>query len=62
MNAPRTDDGLEAIRDRLLGRAYLYDDAQAYRAGVEAALRSVALEHNPVIPAGTPLEGIAVGQ
>ncbi|CAN5815084.1 hypothetical protein BH24ACT15_BH24ACT15_07530 [soil metagenome] len=50
---------MEDIRDRLLARAYLYDDAPAYSAGVEAALSSVT-DH--VGSAAVPDDQVAVGQ
>jgi hypothetical protein len=33
------------IRERLLERDYLYDDATAYRAGVEAAIAAMEADH-----------------
>lgn len=50
---------MEDIRDRLLARAYLYDDAPAYCAGVEAALSSVS-DHVGVV--AVPDGPVAVGQ
>ncbi len=39
---------MEDIRDRLLQRDYLYADAAAYRAGVEAAWAALADQQAPM--------------
>jgi hypothetical protein len=38
---------MEELKDRLLRKAYLYADAEAYRAGVEAALAAVQVGEGP---------------
>jgi len=43
------------LREALLARAYLYDDAAAYRAGVDAALAALtAATSEPTSPLGKP--------
>lgn len=39
---------MDDIRERLLQRDYLYADASAYRAGVEAALAALSPQQAPI--------------
>lgn len=43
--------------DRLLERAFLYDDPQAFRAGVETTMRELAHLLPPIEPPAPPAEG-----
>jgi hypothetical protein len=40
---------LDRLLDRLLARAYLFDDPGAYEAGVRDALEQVAADREPVV-------------